>query len=125
MKVIIAGPRDHTQDQTIYFLLETQYEWRSITEVVSGRARGVDTAGEVWAGFRGIPVKPFPANWNAYPKGEQYKAGPIRNKQMADYADSLCLLWDGTSRGSLSMLNIAKQFGLPRVVFQFNRCVFY
>ena len=69
-----------------------------ITEVVCGEARGVDKSGRLFAEDHGINVKSFPADWNLG-KG----AGHIRNKQMADYADALLLIWDGESRGSANM----------------------
>lgn len=66
-----------------------------ITEVVSGVAHGVDKLGERWAQAHKIPVKQFPAQWNKYGNA----AGPIRNREMAEYADALIAVWDGQSRG--------------------------
>jgi len=97
MKTIIAGSRSITNNNTLLGALEL-VPW-SITEVVCGNARGVDTLGRNWAYDNKIPIKYFPAMWNKYGKA----AGPIRNKQMAEYADSLLLVWDGVSRGSKNM----------------------
>ncbi len=36
----------------------------------------------------------FAADWNKYGK----KAGPVRNRKMADYAEALIAVWDGKSR---------------------------
>ena len=44
-------------------------------------------------------TKTFLPDWKT--KGRA--AGPIRNKEMAIYADILLLIWDGKSRGSKSM----------------------
>jgi hypothetical protein len=102
MKLIIAGCR-HFDEEEIYTLL---VNWRienhpmvKADEIVSGTATGVDAAGEWYADFYDVPVKKFPPNWNAHGKA----AGPIRNSQMAQYADALLLIWDGQSRGSASM----------------------
>lgn len=71
-----------------------------VTEVVCGMAAGADALGRRWANTHNIPVKQFPAQWNTYARA----AGPIRNKQMADYADALIVfIWDN-SRGSANML---------------------
>jgi hypothetical protein len=106
MKVIIAGSRTITDYQLVEDAVSES--GLKITEVVSGRAQGVDTLGEVWAARHSVPVKPFPADWNTHGKS----AGPIRNRQMAEYADALILIWDGKSRGSFNMLQTARSCGL-------------
>ena len=78
------------------------------TEIVSGCAKGVDRAGEEWAKRNGVPIKPFPANWETYGRA----AGPIRNQQMAAYADALIAIWDGKSRGTESMIELAREHHL-------------
>lgn len=80
-----------------------------ITQVVSGMARGVDSLAVRWASANNIPVMPFPANWDEYKKA----AGPIRNKQMADYADELLAVWDGESRGTKNMIDQMNSLGKP------------
>lgn len=80
-----------------------------ITEVVSGKARGVDKCGERWADRNGIPVKDFPADWAKHGNS----AGPIRNEAMAEYADALIVIplvaEDPTynSKGSVDMMRRA------------------
>lgn len=51
----------------------------------------------------------FDADWNKHGKA----AGPIRNKQMADYADVLILIWDGKSKGSTNMKANMEALGKP------------
>jgi len=77
-------------------------------EIVSGRARGIDILGERYAKENNLKLKLFPADWDQYGK----RAGYLRNKQMAEYADALILIWDGKSRGSQMMLELAKQYKL-------------
>lgn len=79
-----------------------------ITEVVSGGQRGVDAMGEIWAESKNIPVHVEEADWILYGRA----AGPIRNRKMAEYADALIAVWDGHSRGSLSMIQEATRTGL-------------
>ena len=102
MKVIIAGSRDIIDPGVIFPIIErSPFE---IDEVVCGMARGVDRMGRRWAIENGIPIKEFPANWGEYGNA----AGPIRNGEMADYADALIAIWDGQSRGTADMISRMK-----------------
>jgi hypothetical protein len=81
--------------------------WR-ITEVVSGTARGADRTGEQWASENNVPVKRFPADWDKHGK----RAGYLRNADMAEYAEALVAFWDGQSRGTKHMIDLAEKAGL-------------
>ena len=105
MKTIIAGSRTIELDEVTTFLDELKQLGVVITEVVSGTAKGVDSHGELWAKENGIPVKRFPANWDEFGKS----AGCIRNQEMLDYAEQVIVIWDGTSRGTKNMIDIAKR----------------
>lgn len=106
MKTVIAGSRSITDRKIVDEAI--QASGFTITEVVSGGARGVDSLGECWASDNNIPVTRFPARWNLHGRS----AGPIRNHQMADYADALIAVWDGESKGTLDMITQAKCRGL-------------
>lgn len=100
MKVIIAGSRTITDLAIVKKAVkDSGFE---ITEVVCGQAKGVDTLGFQYAFDNNIPIKTFPADWETHGKA----AGPIRNMQMAKYADALILVWDGKSRGSDNMKRV-------------------
>lgn len=99
MKVVIAGSRvitDYTALQ--YAIAQNDF---SITEVVSGCARGVDKLGERWAIEHSIQIHKFPADWGRFGRA----AGKYRNADMADYADAAIILWDGESKGTLDMID--------------------
>jgi len=103
MKTIIAGGRNIIdRDLVFHAIKESGF---SITEVVCGEARGVDTLGKIWGNENSVSVKSFPADWKSYGRA----AGPIRNEQMAEYGEALILVWDGKGKGSGSMLKIAKK----------------
>lgn len=110
MKLIIAGSRNF-QD---YEKLKAGVENLTfpITEVISGNARGADQMGEWWAQQKEIQVRVFPANWSQHGKA----AGYIRNKEMANQADALIAFWDGKSKGTKHMIDIALDKGLTTVV---------
>jgi hypothetical protein len=118
MKVIIAGSRTVGANPVFGAVNAAVDQGWDITEVVSGHCRtGADFWGEVWAGGcvnppspRGhLPIKRFPPAWAIHGRA----AGPIRNAEMAEYADALILVWDGKSRGSASMKREMEKLGKP------------
>jgi len=90
-----------------------EVEWQ-ITVVLSGTARGADRLGERWAAEHKIPIERYPAQWNR----DGRAAGYIRNQLMSEHAEALVVFWDGKSRGTMHMLNIAKDKGLKIKVFE-------
>jgi hypothetical protein len=108
MRVIIAGSRgfnDYVKLSGVCdFLLQDQTD----IEIVSGTAYGADQLGERYAKERGYPVKQFPADWVRHKKA----AGYIRNEEMAEYGDMLIAFWDGESKGTKHMINLAIEHGL-------------
>jgi len=110
LRLIIAGSRTISEGQAYTECVAFYLEQESYpTEVISGGARGVDTGGELFAQVNKIPVKLFPADWDIHGRA----AGPIRNKQMAEYGDALLLIWDGKSKGSASMKREMEKLNKP------------
>ena len=108
LRVIIAGSRDFDD----YALLQDHADYmlsrQEDIEIVSGGASGADALGERYAKERGYRLKIFPADWAKYGR----IAGPIRNREMAAYADALLAYWDGRSRGTKNMIDEARANGL-------------
>ena len=103
-----------------------------ISEIVSGTAKGVDSLGERWAEENNIPIKRFPAPWddikdkpeieigqNKFGKKYWKRAGAFRNQQMADYADALIAITNGSS-GTADMIERAAKKGLTIFVKELN-----
>jgi ABC-type enterochelin transport system substrate-binding protein len=113
MKVIIAGGRNFNDYNKLRESCDNILVNQKDVEIVSGTAAGADTLGERYAQEKGYEVKKFPAQWDLYGKSAGYK----RNQQMAEYADGLIAFWDGKSRGTKHMIDIATNKGLKvRVV---------
>jgi len=112
MKLIVAGSREFTD----YSTLETELSniKDSITEIVSGTARGADRLGERYANENNITLQRMPAEWDKHGRSAGYK----RNEQMAEYADSLIAFWDGQSRGTKHMIDIARRLDLEVIVIK-------
>ena len=117
-RVIIAGTRTYDDYETLKAYAD--YKLSRIEEdieIVSGSARGADALGERYAKEKGYSVKRFPAEWERYGK----RAGPRRNEAMAEYADALLAYWDGESRGTKNMIELAKASGLKVGVYQYRK----
>lgn len=122
-KVIIAGSRtvgDYgVVAGAVSRTLPRRHRINGHYEVVSGGARGVDAHGEVWAERHDCEVTRIEPDWDEHGKA----AGPIRNKEMADYAapnGMLIAIWDGESRGTKSMIDAALDVGLETHVYVVN-----
>lgn len=109
--VIIAGGRDYLPTQDSFSWLNALHGRLTIDGVVSGGATGADRFGEDWARVLNIPLKIMKAEWHNY----GFQAGPIRNRQMADfiaqYPQRAVLLFPG-GRGTSSMRNVARLAGI-------------
>lgn len=105
-RVIIAGGRGYAMNREDWRLLDLMRDKLPIGEVVSGDASGADTEGRLWAEARGLPVHRFPADWNRFGN----RAGPIRNREMALFADTLIAFRGGT--GTADMVRQATRLGL-------------
>ena len=102
MKIAVIGSRSVlVSDIGIYI--------SDCDEIVSGGAVGVDSCAAEYAQKRGIKLTVF------LPQYERYgRAAPIvRNKNIVDYADKVVAFWDGSSKGTLSVIKYAEKTGKP------------
>lgn len=117
IKLIIAGGRDFAD----YALLKQECsrllsDKSQAVEIVSGKAKGADALGEQYSKEHHFPVKAFYPDWKTFGRA----AGPIRNQEMANYATHLIAFWDGKSRGTKSMINLAAKQGLCVKVVKYS-----
>ncbi len=117
MKIIIAGSRLFNNYEILLEFCDFYLKNKSNDEIeiVSGTANGADKLGERYAQERGYKLKRFPANWEKYKKS----AGYIRNNEMAEYADALIVFWNGKSKGTKHMIDLAKKSKLEIRIVKF------
>jgi len=122
LRIIVAGSRDFNDFELLFKSVEKiqcdivadKFEDISRVCIVSGTARGADRLGELYAQRVGLHTYRFPANWDLYGK----RAGYIRNEQMAKFAIEknnigvLIAFWDGESKGTKHMIDLATKHGL-------------
>jgi hypothetical protein len=112
MKVIIAGGRTFNDYDLLCRKCDRILSLQKVVEIVSGMAKGADALGERYAKKHGYQIKQFPADWDKHGKSAGYK----RNAEMAQYADALIAFWDGESKGTKHMIELANQLGLKVIV---------
>lgn len=113
MRCVIAGSRTIDGERGYEIVKKAVADSKfEVSEVVSGRAKGVDLLGEQWALENKTAIRFFPADWKLYGR----KAGWIRNKRMAEYIKEgnggVICIWDGISKGTKNMIDIAKKMEL-------------
>lgn len=128
LRVIIAGSRDFDDfpklmNSCIDILHEISEQNDNLDKIriVSGTARGADQLGEQYAKLVGYEVSKFPADWDGLGK----RAGYVRNAEMAKYAMAdgnygvLIAFWDGKSKGTKHMIDLAEKNGLEIHIVSF------
>lgn len=119
-KVIIAGGRDFLDAERLMHNMNTLFATRqnlySHIQVISGLAKGADSLGKQWAEEYDVPVLKFPADWDTHGKS----AGHIRNAEMAEVGDILVAFWDGKSKGTKGMIDVALRKGLTVHVYRYT-----
>lgn len=123
LRIIVAGGRDFKDynllSNTIMQYLEDVDDTGIVSnpkqvKFISGTARGADSLGEQFAYTWGYDVVRFQADWDTHGKSAGYR----RNAEMAIYASEngndgvLIAFWDGRSRGTKHMIDLAKRYGL-------------
>ena len=101
MKLAVIGSRNLTSVD-----LES-YLSKEVNEIVSGGAVGVDTCAAEYASREGLKLTEFLPEYKLYGR-----AAPIvRNKLIVDYADKVLVFWNGSSKGTLSVIRYAQKVG--------------
>ena len=102
MKIAVVGSRNITVSNLERYVSDGD-------EIVSGGAVGVDACAAEYAQSNGLRLTIFTPEYKRYGK-----AAPIvRNKQIVDYADKVLVFWNGSSKGTLSVIKYAQKTGKP------------
>lgn len=120
-RIVVCGGRDFNDRELCFQALDKIIPMYPDPEIVSGHATGADSLGEEYAREHALPVSIFPASWQVYGRA----AGPIRNKQMLEYARQdnplIVAFWDGASRGTGNMIRQAKEAGVPVKIIRIGK----
>lgn len=120
-RVIVAGGRDFKDEDFFNLKMNEVMAGYSEAEIISGHASGADTLAERYAKANGYQLHVKPADWKRYGRA----AGPIRNKEMLEYAKEveepiLIAFWDGKSKGTKNMIEQSRKAGFECYVFMYG-----
>lgn len=107
MKVAIIGSRDLWAEDFESYLPE------NVTEIVSGGARGIDSAAKEYARKSGIKLTEFLPDYAQFGQ----RAPLLRNLEIIDYSDLVLAFWDGQSRGTRFVIENCRKKGKPCKIF--------
>jgi hypothetical protein len=111
VKLIVCGGRDRRLSPEDKVRLVALIAELKPDQIVEGNARGIDRDAGVLAAELCIPCIAFNADWRTHGK----RAGPIRNRRMAEYVAAngggACVAFPG-GRGTANMVTTARTLGL-------------
>lgn len=108
-RVVVAGCRDYNNyEQAREFIEICICKTKKENDIVflSGDCHGADALGIRYAKESGFKTEHYPAQWQKYGKS----AGPKRNEIMAQRCDFVICFWDGKSKGTKSMIDLAQKY---------------
>jgi len=113
-RILVCGDREWENTEAIVRELS---KLPPGTVIIEGEARGADSIARDVAIGLGFEVLRFPANWVMHGK----KAGPLRNRQMADdgHPDEVWAFHANivASKGTKDMVGYARKKGIPVKIF--------
>lgn len=110
MKLLIAGSRSITDfDLSPYIPSDVEL-------IISGGADGVDTIAEKYSDKHKISKLILRPNYSRYKRSAPLK----RNEEMVDIADSVLVIWDERSKGTLHTIRYAqkKEKNLQLIIYK-------
>ena len=107
MKIAVVGSRSIKSLNLDNYLTQAD-------EIVSGGASGVDSCATDYAKRNGIKLTLFLPEYDRYGRA----APLVRNKKIVDYVDTVIVFWDGSSKGTLSVIKYAEKVEKPCKIIQ-------
>ena len=107
MIVAIIGSRD------LWVADFEKYLPEGVEEIVSGGARGIDSAARRYAQSKGMKFKEFLPDYETFGN----RAPLLRNLEIIDYCDMVLAFWDGKSRGTRFVIDNCKKKNKPCKIF--------
>ncbi len=110
MRIAIVGSRDYQDLESVRRYVNSLPDDAAM---ISGATPGVDQAAEVAARARGLQTLIFPPEWGHHGRrsAEQW------NRLIIKDADLVAVFWNGHSRGTQSLIELAQAMGKPLEIY--------
>lgn len=108
MKVMVCGSREWS-DELGWRIRARLNDLPRDAEILHGDARGADRIAHLHAVATGRPFRRF---WPDKKLPSPYRYH-VRNDKMLNQADLVLAFWDGKSRGTASVIQKARERGIP------------
>jgi hypothetical protein len=110
--ILICGGRDYSDKQRFCHFMDREHSVYAFTHVIHGACNlkkriGADWMADEWAKARGIQPVACEALWDK----QGNRAGPIRNRRMAELRPHWAYAFPGGS-GTASMIGILEELGI-------------
>lgn len=115
-RIIVAGGRDFNDPVLMNQKLSALTKNLKKFLIITGGAEGADRLAENWAFHHMVPYAIFHPDW----KKNGAKAGFLRNLEMAKQADAVIAFWDGASKGTKHMIDIAEKRNLKLRIVRYT-----
>ena len=107
--LVVSGSRHFSNVSLLQAHLWAALQKQSNLVLVVGNGRGCDQLVAQWAAAHRVPLLVAPAHWSSCGKA----AGPLRNQFMLSLASGVLAFPLADSRGTTSVIALAKKLGLP------------
>lgn len=113
-KIIVAGSREFKNYNLLKNTLD-KYLNNQEAKIICGGAKGADTLGKLYAESKNLQIQYFFPEWGKWGK----IAAHLRNAEMAKVGDTLIAFWDGKSRGTKNMIQLAEKYKLKIIIINY------
>ena len=111
MKLLIAGSRSITNIDI------QKYVPSGVDTIISGGANGVDRLAEEYADRRRLSKFIMRPRYDLYGRAAPLK----RNEEMVSIADTVLVIWDGSSRGAQYTISCAEKQNKPLILIEIKQ----
>jgi hypothetical protein len=115
MKLAIVGSRTFEDYDVMKKFIIENIDINSITDIISGGAKGADRLGERFAAEFNKNLIIFRSDWNKYGK----RAGFIRNVDIINECDFCVAFWDGESHGTKHDIELCIEKQKQYLIYKF------
>lgn len=115
MILLIAGSRSFNDYEFLKEKIDSLTANVKITKIITGGEIGTDQLAEQYAKEKNIKVEIKKPRWKI-----GRSAGYLRNEDMVRNSNSVICFWDGRSRGTKHILQLAEAYKIQRRIIYFG-----